>query len=454
MSAPPILVLASSLDNARMIAQGDMEGDPPLLFMTWEDFESSRQGTGALSAVVWDGDDEVRSHKGLVEIVRRAFPHAPLIMFTKQADPPGPRREPDPAVDLHLTAPLSAENLRAVIAREMRLRTLSRRHRHALGQIREQADKLNLLVETAKAANSLLEPRLVMQVLMSRVRELIRAETWSLHLLVERSGGTSFDVWQGDRSGSLKSYREDGGGGIAGWVVRNRRPALVADAAVDPRCSSSHGNAVPEHVSVLCVPLTSRGRIIGAVELVENAILFKKLEELSVTDDLTRLYNSRYLNTSLGREIKRARRYRQSVSVMFLDLDGFKRINDSHGHLAGSRALVEVGQLLKERVRESDIVSRYGGDEFTIILAQTAPEEAVLLADRLRRALEEHVFLTILGLSVKITASFGISSFPEHGGSREELIQQADQAMYRVKERGKNGVELAPSRAGSVATKA
>ncbi len=253
-----------------------------------------------------------------------------------------------------------------------------------------------------------------------------------------------------------------------------RKPILISDFVERDR-QDQDGELSPggAHRSMICIPLISRGRPIGSLELnsgegesesrfgerelelvrmlmepaaitIENAFLFQRLQELSVTDDLTRLYNSRYLNTFLGREIKRAKRYRQSVSIIFLDLDGFKTINDTHGHLAGSRALAEVGRLLRDEVRETDIVSRYGGDEFTIVMPQTGPKEARVLAERLRTGLAEHVLLASMGLAVQITASFGIASFPEHGGNREELISQADQAMYRVKERSKNGVEVAP----------
>ena len=180
-----------------------------------------------------------------------------------------------------------------------------------------------------------------------------------------------------------------------------------------------------------------------AATTIENAILFKKLEELSITDDLTRLHNSRYLNQYLQQEVKRSKRYGYSVSLMFLDLDGFKSVNDRHGHLQGSRTLAEVGRVIRTTVRETDVVSRYGGDEFTVVLPQTGAEGAMVIARRLREVLAEYVYLEAVGLSVRVTASIGVACYPEHGETREDLIGNADRAMYRVKERGKNGVELA-----------
>ncbi|HXH28513.1 MAG TPA: sensor domain-containing diguanylate cyclase, partial [Candidatus Polarisedimenticolia bacterium] len=222
--------------------------------------------------------------------------------------------------------------------------------------------------------------------------------------------------------------------------------------------------------SVLAVPLMSRGRVIGVLEAVsgtsgprfrapdarllslllepaavavDNAVLLRRSEELSITDDLTKLYNSRFLNSTLRREVERSKRYRTPVSLIFLDLDGFKNVNDRHGHLFGSRTLVEVGAVIRGTVREIDIVSRFGGDEFTVILPQTGPEGAMTIAERVRQRISETRFLESHGLSVHISASIGIASFPDHGRTKDDLIARADQAMYRVKGRGKNGVALA-----------
>jgi diguanylate cyclase (GGDEF)-like protein len=240
-------------------------------------------------------------------------------------------------------------------------------------------------------------------------------------------------------------------------VAQCGKPAIVNDAPRDARFSARVDTRTQfETRSILCAPLVSRGRTIGVLEIInkqagpftradlqlvltlvepcaiaiENAILFQRTEQLTITDDLTRLFNSRYLNLYLGREIKRCKRHGIPLSVIFLDLDGFKGINDQYGHLAGSGTLTEVGRILAEGVRESDILARYGGDEFVVVLPETPASGALVIAEP-------------QGIAARISASFGISTYPDHALSPEGLIQKADQAMYRVKEREKNGIEVA-----------
>jgi len=174
-----------------------------------------------------------------------------------------------------------------------------------------------------------------------------------------------------------------------------------------------------------------------------NAERGSQTQNLIYIDDLTKLYNSRYLNVVLDRELKRSERYRNFFSVLFMDLDFFKRVNDAHGHLVGTRVLIEAGQVLKMCVRETDSVVRYGGDEFVVLLVETRAEEALLVAERMRKMIEEKSFGNELGLDIRLTISIGIAAFPEHAMTKQHLLNLADQAMYRGKDSTRNVVYLA-----------
>ena len=162
---------------------------------------------------------------------------------------------------------------------------------------------------------------------------------------------------------------------------------------------------------------------------------------LSIIDELTGLYNNRYLKAYLDQESERSLRYHDFFSVIFLDLDGLKAVNDNYGHIYGARTLKEMGALLRDYIRSSDVVGRFGGDEFIIVAFRVKKKQAKMIAERIRLRIKDHLFLQNLGLNLRLTASFGIASFPEDAQEMEDLINKADQAMYRVKKRGKDGVE-------------
>jgi diguanylate cyclase (GGDEF)-like protein len=336
--------------------------------------------------------------------------------------------------------------------------------------LKRTAKRLAILTDIVKTANSILEPRKVIELIMGKIQQLIPSEAWSMLMVDEEKQELAFELALGAKGKDVSSYRVKMGEGVAGWVAQTGKPAIVNDAARDRRFTRKFDTKTQfETRSILCAPLISRGRTIGVVEIInrvggrftqtdldilltlvepcaiaiENAMLFQRTEQLTITDDLTKLFNSRYMNLYIGREIKRCKRHGIPLSVIFLDLDGFKGINDQYGHLAGSGTLAEVGSILAEEVRESDILARYGGDEFVVVLPETPPGGALVIAERLRRAIEEHSFLGGQGLSARISASFGIASYPDHALTPEGLIQKADQAMYRVKEKDKNGIEVA-----------
>jgi len=176
-----------------------------------------------------------------------------------------------------------------------------------------------------------------------------------------------------------------------------------------------------------------------------NAERSAQAQSLIYIDDLTKLYNGRYLNVVLDREMKRSERYRNFFCVLFMDIDFFKRVNDAHGHLVGSRVLVEVGTVLRACVRDSDTVVRYGGDEFVVLLVETNADEAMVVAERMRKMVEAETFVKEAGLAIRLTISIGIAAFPEHATTKQNLLNLADQAMYRGKESTRNVVYLAHS---------
>jgi len=185
-----------------------------------------------------------------------------------------------------------------------------------------------------------------------------------------------------------------------------------------------------------------RARIVaGHASLsLRNAEQYHRAKERAFVDDVTELYNVRYLLLATEHEIRRAERYDGALSVLFLDLDRFKRVNDEHGHLVGSRALRQLGQVLAGCVRQVDTLARYGGDEFTILLVDTALDDALAVAERIRATVAATPFEAARGQSVDLSISIGVASYPVHGRSREELLDLADKAMYRAKSAGRNRV--------------
>ena len=165
----------------------------------------------------------------------------------------------------------------------------------------------------------------------------------------------------------------------------------------------------------------------------ENIRLFEKTRELAITDEVTPLYSVRYFHQFLERELELVDRYESVLSLAFFDLDRFKPINDQFGHLRGSRVLREIGFLLHTAVREQDLPARYGGDEFVVVMPQTARDEAVRQADLIRQVIEENVFLQEEGIDATLGVSVGVATYPDQANSKEDLIRIADRLMYEDK---------------------
>ena len=338
---------------------------------------------------------------------------------------------------------------------------LSARLRAFQRTLRGRVERRDALIEVVRTVNSTLEPGRLAELIVDRAATWVPASCWA--------------IVSSDLSGRLSVLGERGlvpemgpaVHAVATWVMAQREEFAAADLRSDARVQD------PAIGTVLAFPLSSRGRCIGALIALErepsaheprlvpsmrralrillepaataldNAVRLKRMEALSVTDDLTGVYNSRYLKLVLRRETKRASRSGHPLSLLFLDLDGFKSINDTYGHMFGSRALVEAAVVFRASARETDVVSRFGGDEFALVLPDTGGEGAYAVGERIRERIAAHRFLVGAGLDIHLTVSVGVATLPDVAASAEELVAAADKAMYLVKDSGKNGIRAA-----------
>jgi len=276
--------------------------------------------------------------------------------------------------------------------------------------------------------------------LRSDIREILRSVLKSLKTITG-SGACSllisdepfFEMLRLRNSAMIRKHVFKKGQGIAGLVMEKGVALNIKDAQADKRYDNTADSYRTIKIrALLCVPVIIHKRIVGVIRLlhserkkvfsdddmnllrhgayytaiaIEQAYLYEKLKN----DELTSLYNMSYIRQAIDLEIERSRRFNSEFSLIFMDMDNFKKVNDRYGHLVGSRVIVEIAQLLQQNVRKLDIVSRYGGDEFVIILPQTSREISFLVAERLRKLIEKNAFIKNESYSIRLTASFGVA---------------------------------------------
>jgi diguanylate cyclase (GGDEF)-like protein len=308
--------------------------------------------------------------------------------------------------------------------------------------------------------------------ILDMATNLLRAASGSIMMLDQAGGNLKIEAVKGMNPQVARNMTIKAGAGIAGKVLSSGNPLVVNDIETDQRIGYPNRPRFRTK-SFISYPIRLRDLTIGVINLAdkENNAIFTEddlkilgpfithatvmiersrslernslLERLSVTDPLTGLYNRRFQVRRMEEELSRSTRQETSLTVMLIDLDNFKMYNDLCGHVAGDRALKKIADILRESVREMDVVTRYGGEEFCVILPGTTKKESLFVAERIRREVEKEIFPGEENLpSGSLTASIGISSFPEDGATPNALVNSSDIALYRAKSQGRNRIVL------------
>lgn len=388
----------------------------------------------------------------LLERVQREHPGTDFVLLTADASVDSAVQALRQGATDYLQKPVRAEDLILVIERTIGRRKLLEENR----RLRDE----RAILEACKALSSCLEPE---QVYATGLDLVLRATRRQLGVAVyhraslPRSDGLQFRGLTEASEAALrhalargKSLESTAGRG--GRVDRGPLHTALAEAGIEAGevlALPVHGEETERGVFYVLGDgrpfeggdTVRAGIVTGHAEIaLRNAERYHRAHERAFRDDVTDLYNARYLQEAMEREIGRTERYGGELSVLFLDLDRFKLVNDRHGHLIGSDTLRQLARLLVECVRSVDTLARYGGDEFTVVLVDTGEETALQVAERIRRRVEDHPFESECGEPLRITCSIGVATWPRHGDARESVLDAADKAMYRAKSNGRNRV--------------
>jgi diguanylate cyclase (GGDEF)-like protein len=338
--------------------------------------------------------------------------------------------------------------------------------------LRQRAEEMAGLYKVGVAATSSLDFHEALTSIYKQISQFMDISTFYIAIYDELEQKLHFEIFvdRGEqRDRFTVSLNENPG--LTGWILSSQEPLLIRDLELEKdRLPASFVTVGQPVRSWLGVPLKLKEKLVGVMSIqsyepnafdedsqrifstvasqvamvIENTRLHERIREQAVRDGVTQVYNHDYLHEQLVRELERSKRYHHPVSFIMLDLDQFKELNDHYGHLVGDEVLRLVAKLISTRVRSVDIVGRYGGDEFAIILPQASVSDAQAVAERVRDAVERTPFASPQGdLPTTLTVSQGVATFPDSAQSPVALIDQADRALYAAKTAGRNQIRVA-----------
>jgi len=329
--------------------------------------------------------------------------------------------------------------------------------------------ELSILRLIISEINSTLDLDRVLDLIIHKGIQIVEAERGSLMLFDHKKEVLCIKSSVGLSKKTVSAVRIASGEGIAGWVFKEGKPLLIKEGAKDPRFKK-FDKIKEELKSIISVPLKIKNEVIGVINTdnkregdvfsaddlqllstfanqaaiaIQNAQLHQKVKQQAITDGLTALYNFRYIKDRLEEEVKRAQRFVHPLALIMADVDYFKEYNDTYGHLEGDKVLKILANILRSNVREVDIVGRYGGEEFMVILPEANEKEAQRIAERIRIKAEGYNFKNKKSHpDEKVTLSLGVTSCFQENITSQGLIYKVDQALYRAKRKGRNRVEV------------
>ena len=339
--------------------------------------------------------------------------------------------------------------------------------------LREKVEELRTFWTLSKTLSTTLNMEELLRLTLHLIGRSLQVDAYSLLLMDEASNRLTVKGGFGLLSERSQDLSLSLGEGISGWVAKTGQPMLVPDVSAESRFAEQL--CFPSQGAFLCVPLQlDKGRVIGVLNAhkpepqtftradleqfqavanqvalaLENARLYQRTKELVSRDVLTGLFNRRYFFEHLETEIQRARRYSRTFTILMLDLDHFKQYNDTHGHLRGDEVLRGVGGLLLGNTRRADVVARFGGEEFVVLLPEISKQAGALVAEKIRSALAQYPFYgKEQQPGGRLTVTIGLAAYPTDSDNGVELVDIADRALYVGKQQGGNAVIVTPDRA-------